>query len=298
MSTTLRRPESGGSKYMTIEGILSFFVSSSIFIATMCFLAACFASMLYGMKPNFVLLLSAFFTMFTIYSFNKLTDTNEDLINRPERIDFIIGKEEKIKRMSVISLIIALIFGFYNSIFSLPVILFPFISGYLYSEKIFTNIPRLKDITGVKSIVVALAWAVLVALLPIVDLKILDIQIVLLFYFIFIKLFVNTVLFDVRDLEGDKKSNTNTIPVVLGLSNTKRILLLVHSTLLPWLMISLFLELFTRYLIVLIFAIAYGYYHIFRFCTEKSTHKKDLSFDLIIDGEWIPITLLATFFYI
>lgn len=296
MSTIFKNRISFGYDWIQIGKILSFLISSSLFVATICFLATYFSFLLYTIEPNLALLFSAFFTTLGTYNFNKLTDKDEDAINRPERVDYVVGKEKLILYLSIFSYIIALILGLFESFLTVIVILFPLISGYAYSVKISPKIPRLKDITGVKSIVVATAWAVVVALLPVIYPHHIKLQVILIFYFIFNRVFIGTVLFDVRDMEGDRGSGTNTIPVVIGLPKTKKLLLIFHSTLIPWLILSFHHGLFVKYLPVLIFAIAYGYFHIFYFCNEEATYRKDLSFDLIVDGEWIPIVMLAFIF--
>ncbi len=110
----------------------------------------------------------------------------------------------------------------------------------------------------------------------------------------FIKSYINSIIFDVRDIEGDKMNNVRTIPVILGLQKTKNLLLTLNSTLIPWLIFSYFQGFFHRYLQVLIFSIFYGYWYILHFCKEGIKIGKSL--DLLVDGEWIPIAILALIF--
>ena len=114
----------------------------------------------------------------------------------------------------------------------------------------------------------------------------------LIFYFFFIKLFVNTVIFDVRDIKGDRISGVRTIPVVFGREKTKNLLLGLNSTLIIWLALSYFMGFFRQYLLVFIFCIFYGYLYILYFC--KDGLKAGNSFDLFVDGEWVIIAILAT----
>jgi hypothetical protein len=86
-------------------------------------------------------------------------------------------------------------------------------------------------------------------------------------------------------------NNVRTIPVILGLQKTKNLLLTLNSALIPWLIFSYFLGFFHRYIFVLIFAIVYGYGHILYFC--RGDIKIGKSLDLLVDGEWIPIVILA-----
>ena len=50
----------------------------------------------------------------------------------------------------------------------------------------------------------------------------------LIFCFIFTKIMINSILFDVRDVEGDGASGVRTLPVVLGVGLVRRGLFLLN----------------------------------------------------------------------
>ncbi len=278
--------------YLLLDKFVSFLTISSIFIAIIGFLLPYFSFLLYEVRVDFRLLIASFLLTFSVYSFNKLTDIKEDSVNVPERAGFIEKNKHYVIRAAIISYIVALSLSFLQNPFAILIILFPFCTGIVYSIKI-SNF-RLKDITGIKNIVVALPWAVIGTFLPLA-ISFCDFVVILsIFYFFFIKCFINTVLFDVRDVEGDRMSGVRTIPVVFGRHKTKNLLLILNSTLIPWLAFSYLSGFFHQYLFVLIFAIAYGYCYILYFCKEGLKIGK--SQDLLVDGEFIPIAILATAF--
>ena len=109
----------------------------------------------------------------------------------------------------------------------------------------------------------------------------------LVFYFFFIKSFINTVLFDLLDREGDKKNKTITIPVVMGKSCTILLLLILNTTMI--LVIQLALTFKLLLINLLIFCTVYSYLYIFYF-----SHKENrLEMDILVDGEWILVALLT-----
>ena len=275
--------------YLLFDKFVSLLTISSIFIAINASLLAYFSFLLYKVRVNFSLLLASFLLTFTVYNLNKLTDIKEDSINVPERAGFIEKNKHSVYFASISSYIVALSLSFLLNPFAIFIILFPLCIGITYSIKI-SNL-RLKDITGIKNIVIALSWSVAGTFFPLIvsfrDL----ILISLIFYFFFTKLFINTVLFDIRDIEGDRMSGVRTIPVVFGRQKTKNLLLILNSTLIPWLAISYLSGFFHQYLFVLIFAIAYGYGYILHFCKEGLKIGKSL--DLLVDGEWIPVAAFA-----
>jgi 4-hydroxybenzoate polyprenyltransferase len=58
----------------------------------------------------------------------------------------------------------------------------------------------------------------------------------LVLYFILVKGFVNTVLYDMRDVKGDEKNGIRIMPILIGRKRTVQILLAINSTLLPIIM--------------------------------------------------------------
>ncbi|MBE0515802.1 MAG: UbiA family prenyltransferase [Methanophagales archaeon] len=240
------------------------------------------------------IILAIFLATYGVYGLNKLTDLKEDIINAPERAR-LIKKIAPVFKLSVLfAFILSLLLGFLVNLLTLPILLLPLFSGTLYSVKFSKNLPRLKDMLGVKNMTIALTWAVTMALLPVFCLVEKDIVLIItIFYFFFLKSLINTILFDVRDIEGDRTSGVRTIPVVWGRQKTKNLLLILNSTLIPWLAFSYHSGFFHHYLVVLIFAIGYGYWYILQFCKLEKIGE---SLDVLVDGEWIPVVILATAF--
>ncbi len=268
---------------------ISFLTSSSIFIAFNGLLVTLFSFMLYEIPVDLAILSSSFLITFSAYSFNKITDTAEDRLNNPYRSE-VIGRGRRIwTALSLISLFSSLVIGALHRILTIPILLIPFIAAFLYSYKVSPSIPRLKEVVGVKSLIVATSWALVGALLPtVVEIVPLS-TILLVFSFIFIMIFVNTVLFDVKDVDGDIASGIKTMPAVLGMARIKKLLFSVNSLLILWLAFSLILGEFLAYLPALAFSIAYGFLLIKIFCKKNGMH---LLQEFMVDGEWMPLVLL------
>lgn len=168
------------------DRFVSFLTVSSIFIAITGLLLPFFSFMLYGINPDFGLLLASFFLTFTVYNLNKLTDAKEDAINLPDRADFIQKNRQIIIFAVIVSFFAALFLSFLQKPSATFVILFPFVTGFVYSIKI-SNF-RLKDIMGIKSMVVALAWAVIGTFLPLAVQSSDAVKIFMVFYFFLFKI--------------------------------------------------------------------------------------------------------------
>lgn len=230
-----------------------------------------------------------------MYGLNKLTDLKEDVINNPDRAKTIKKIEIIFKFTVTLAFIFSMVLGFRIDILTLPVIIFPLALGILYSVKFSKNFPRLKDITGVKNITIALSWAVVSTFLPVIyssEKK--SILIILIFYLFSIKSLINSILFDIRDIKGDRENKIKTIPVFLGKDKTIKLLLILNSTLIPWIIFAYFWGFFYKYFSVLIFLILYGYWYILYF--SRDCIKIGKSMDLFVDGEFIIITIFALSF--
>ncbi|MCZ3366118.1 UbiA family prenyltransferase [Methanobacterium veterum] len=277
--------------FLKTKRFISFLILNSLFISLVCFSLTYFSFLMFDLEPNLKLLFAMFFTMFGVYNLNKLTDKEEDSVNLPERANYILGNEKAIIIITILSYFTALLLGIFVNILDLIVILFPLFAGIIYSVKLLPKIPRLKDITGMKNIIAALSWTVGIVFLPVISSYKGFIITILISSFIFINLLVNAIIFDIRDIKGDRKNNIKTIPVVIGRQKTEKMLLIIHSILIPWLVLSIYWGFFTRYLPVLIFCIIYGYWYIYYFCNAEKIPK--FATDILVDGEWIFVALLC-----
>jgi 4-hydroxybenzoate polyprenyltransferase len=266
--------------------VLRLVTSTSVFLAVNAQMVAAFSSLLYGVEVKPVILLIAFLATFSVYNMNKATDRAEDSVNRPETASrdarfFLVP--------SIAAAALCLSLSASVGATTLMVIAATFAASIAYSVKLLPSIPRLKEVVGVKSVLVALSWGFTGALLPASAQQVDPVKIVLTFAYIFIQLLVNTVLCDVCDVEGDVSSGVRTLPVALGLSRTRSLLLVVNSLMLPWLAYCAARGMFLDYLPALSFGLLYGYLIIWVFSRGK---RGRLLVELAVDGEWIPLVAL------
>jgi 4-hydroxybenzoate polyprenyltransferase len=169
----------------------------------------------------------------------------------------------------------------------------PLLSGLIYSTPIFPKgfrYRRLKEIPVAKSLLVAFAWALPPALLPVYiagaspDLVTLA---VILFFFSLV--FINTVLFDIRDVEGDRATGVRTIPVCIGVTNTKILLTLVNILFGGAVVALLYSRIPLIYLGMLIIGMIYAQAYIMLY---QKVSTGNLQCDLIADGQFIVLALL------
>jgi 4-hydroxybenzoate polyprenyltransferase len=267
-----------------IGDIVTFLMVSSVFTAFTSLMMLYFSFIVLGVALKPVLLCAMFLVVYGVYSLNKLTDKEEDAVNMPARSTFVQGNERFLLTLAIASYIAALLLGLIESPFAAGILIIPFLSGLVYSTNSLSiiGIPRLKDIFLVKSLIVAFSWAVCAAFLPALQLCN-SAKLCFIFPFFFIKVFINTVLFDVRDVEGDTLNSVKTIPVVIGIKRTRHALLIIQSLLVAWLVF--FSDLFSKCYVILIVSMIYGYLYILYFC--NTNHHRDMSWDILLEGEWV-----------
>jgi 4-hydroxybenzoate polyprenyltransferase len=265
------------------ERAAKFFVSTSLLLSIDGILIFLFGSYLYQTQINIPLAIAAFLVVFSVYNLNKATDKVEDKINQRETAT---KSKSLYIALSIVTMLVSLTIGALNDAFAFLILATPIIIGIFYSIKISPKIPRLKEITGAKSVLVAFSWSLNGALLPLYAQPIDFEKLALVFTYIFAQVMINTILFDSLDTKGDLVSGIKTIPTALGPKRTKKLLLFANSTLVAWLGFCYFENLFLKFIPALLVGVIYGYIIVLKFLNKDA---RKVSTEMIIDGEWLLI---------
>ncbi len=263
--------------------VLSFLTVSSLFVAGTGFFQTFAGFVLMGIEPHAYVCISVFLMTFSVYSLNKLTDIDEDAINTPDRLKFLQGRKKLVLYYSLCAYAVSALLAVIGNLSALPVVFIPIMANAVYSSRLIPGTPRLKDIPVMKNVVVALSWSLVCTLMPALHAGETPTanMIAPVLYFMIARVFINTVTFDIRDVEGDRQNKVITIPVLLGTKNTALLLLTVNSTLIP-LLFSAGNHLLAQIMVL------YGYIFILYFRKRRNP----LALDLFVDGEWMIACLL------
>jgi 4-hydroxybenzoate polyprenyltransferase len=280
----------------TRVGIVHSFVTSQIYAIT--FLSAADIAILYFcfllqgtlILGSVLLIMAAFLLACSVYSLNRLTDLEEDAINLPDGGRSIMKNRDYLLFASVESINIAVVLALFSYPSAIIVILFAFFVAAFYSLE--TRRFRLKNILFLKNITIAGMVTATAVLLTLAVQANISFVVLMITYYIFLKVMIGTVLLDVRDIEGDQKAGVRTLPVTLGRTKTRNLLLLLNSTLVLWVAFSLFQGIFYPYIFVLIFGVLFGYWSILRF-TRAGAETSRFYYSLI-GAEWMILALYAT----
>jgi len=273
----------------TLNKLFTFLAVSSLFIGGTGFFKTYIGYILLGEVPKTLTCVIVFLISFSVYSLDKIADLDKDVINMPQRKSFLYGRKRLVLSSSLAAYALAVLLTLLSTPLALPVVLIPIIANAFYGTKLLPGIPRLKDIPVMKNVVVATTWALITTLMPALSsghLGVLNIAVV--GYFMFVKTFVDTVLYDMRDIEGDRQNGVRTVPVMLGMRKTTALLLAANSTLLSALP---FMHGEIRLLTIVL--ITYGYAYIVYFMKRIDP----LMLDFLVEGEWMLATVFLLLYF-
>lgn len=292
--------ESSSPPFSRVFGSIPFLlVSSSVLVSLTSSMVLLLSFILQGLKVDTPLLAAAFALTFAVYNLDRVLNRKEDLINDPNRSRLFTGRERMWGVLAMASLAWSVAVGAAEGPGVLLTLLSPLGVYAAYSVGLPSG-PRLKQIPVVKNVVLVGTWALVPTLLP--SLRAIGpagekgaLLSLLIFYFIFAKIMVNSILFDLRDVKGDSASSVRTLPVILGMLPVRRLLILINATLVVWTAVCWLLGSFTRYLPILAASIVYGFWYIDFFTKGK---RERILVDLLVDGEWIPLALATALVYL
>ncbi|MDA4121355.1 MAG: UbiA family prenyltransferase [Thaumarchaeota archaeon] len=241
-----------------------------------------------GRSPSWDLLLMAYLFSFGAYATNRLSDFEQDRVSHPQRTAYLEGRRGGLKWLAVSCFLLGYALAAFRNIIFFAGLLVPLVLAVAYSvssKKMegTIGISRLKEGALVKNLAISFGWSLVPVLVGLFYLD-LSAGVLALAPYIFLRLMVNTIFFDQRDLEADKSFGVKTLPVTMGMSASSRVidLLDISSGLYLLAVIAAgIVPLFAAFLVIFVpYSFAYRTY------ARTGTHKDSLR-DLFADGEYL-----------
>jgi|GEM_PF-2519565 len=211
---------------MVLRKIFDWLVMSDIYASLIASGIVIITEAVLALQINALALAAVFFSSLAIYSLNRRDDGDIDSINVPERTVFVTKNGQAILAFATVGFFATLTYAW---IFSTPLFLMMaagFVLGLLYNFPLLRPLEgilgfsRLKEPLAVKNMLVsALYSAFVLAAVFAAHAQISDLAMMLVI-FIFLRFFIVSTIFDMRDIEGDSKKNIRTIPVTFGKDNS------------------------------------------------------------------------------
>ena len=206
----LQLQKSGNPVTRLLKGLFYSSIYSGIFVGAMCSAATFLLRLPFNPALPFI----CFSGCLLIYSMNRRTDLSEDSISLPERSRFTQRYGVYLLYTSMALFGVSLLLSIRLGVGILAIALLPQVMGVLYSQF------RLKRVFIVKNLTVALALTFPVLIVVAAEWPV-QMYWILLWGVVFIALFINTVIFDIKDVGGDAAHGIQTIPLRLGVRYTR-----------------------------------------------------------------------------
>jgi 4-hydroxy-3-methylbut-2-enyl diphosphate reductase len=158
----------------------------------------------------------------SMHLLNHLTGTSEDKYNDPERARFYEQHRWTLSILAVIAGGLGILSASAMGGTALAILMVMTLLGlsynlYLLPGGIGFRYRRIKDLPGSKTILIALAWGVVAALLPgITDAGAAIPAVMTVFVWATALVFARTAFFDLLDVQGDRIMGKDTLPILLG----------------------------------------------------------------------------------
>ena len=251
------------------------------------------AFLLLQMQFNILSCIAGGLVVYAVYTLDRALDSEEDAVNRSE----LTGARTDI---ALFVCLLAFLAGAYLLFLDglLLLAFLPLVTGYLYSKglKVGKFHLKLKGGLGVKNLVVGTTWGAFIAgiagwyaesIFPVIAV----------FLFFGIKLFVNSSVYDFKDIKGDALAGIKTLPVSLGPQRTRDLLLSMHlfsHSLLGLLILS---GTIGHEPMILVYSFIAGMICIYRFTvpTENESKSRMHKRLFVVDGESGMIVGLRAF---
>lgn len=153
-----------------------------------------------------------------VYNLDRLHYDPADQVNTPTR--FLYRESLRSKRLLLIWLSAAVLVGWpaiTGRWWLIPPIVLAIAILQFYSRPVPLVRKRLKDLPVLKTFIAPFLIAAVLVLWPVLELRrSLGTREMLVFFWCFIVLSVNSISFDLRDIQGDLRNGTRTLPVLLG----------------------------------------------------------------------------------
>lgn len=261
---------------------LRLFIHSNLLISLAATGTAISTMILAGLPLDPLALFIVFAVTLFVYSFNRLADRAEDQKNLPQRTAFIDRYGTQLFVIGTALYLLATAVAIAASVPGAPAMVIPLAVAVLYS------VVGLKRLLVVKNLLVGLAWGLIPLGVGVYYSVLWTVDILFLFGFTTAMLTIAAVVFDIKDIEGDKREGVRTVPIVAGVKRTR--LLAAGATVIVAAIVTLAILaglLGVQYVPLLVFAA-----YVFGYSLVATEDRTVLFYGGVIDSEHIFLALL------
>jgi len=213
-------------------------MASNFYVAAAGGLLSAACCLLQGIAPRPQYILIVFGYLFAMYNLNRITDQRAKIFNDPILLVFYRNNRNLMLAFSLCFLLLAFGLACREGWPAFVLLLFMSIFGVLYSINFIplfissrVKVRRLKEIPASKTIFVALAWAMVLVVLPALSQNAVSRLTLGVFTFILLLVMVRNAILDLFGVQGDRIVGKETLPVLIGVNKTMLVLKVILSCL-------------------------------------------------------------------
>jgi 4-hydroxybenzoate polyprenyltransferase len=278
-----RRRRDGENGFEALLSVLALLVHSNLVISTAATGVAVTTMVLVDRPLDPLPLFIVFTATFLVYSVNRATDVQEDELNVPGRTAFTKSYGRVCVAVGVLLYGLAVGVAVVREIPRAEFLVLPVGAAVLYS------MARLKRVLLVKNLLVGIAWGTIPLGVGVYYDILPSVEILGLGTFFAIMLTVAAGVFDIKDIEGDRRAGVRTVPIRFGVRTTRvaaavttigvavGVLVAVSRGILPG-----------RFLVLLVLL---GY--VLTYVAFATPERGPLFYGLVVDGEHIFLAVLV-----
>lgn len=215
-----------------IVGVARFLLLSNCVVAAGAFALAYAAAILTGRSAGIIYPALALFYIYAMHVLNRFLDKGASAYNDPEVANFYRRYRTYLVLSGIVAIIAALALSYYLGTGVFLAMAGLNLLGIMYSIPLVPEgirhlwgYSRIKDIPGSKTLSEAMAWGVVISLLPMLGSQKIDLLPSLAaFIFVFSITYIRSALFDIFQEQGDLIVGLETLPITLGEERTMLLL--------------------------------------------------------------------------
>jgi (E)-4-hydroxy-3-methyl-but-2-enyl pyrophosphate reductase len=301
-----------------VFSVFDFGANLNIFVSTGAICVYYASCILQGLKPEVVGAIILFLYFFSMYLWNSLTIMEKTRHLDLSRYKFYNARKKSLYIIAAITIFSLIVISSLQNKYLFYLISFAIAAGSAYHLTIIpkfllgiTRYKSLKDIPTSRDLFVALSWAILITFVPHVIVGDLEFSLSTWFCFslIFVLAFLRSLIFDLRDIEGDRIMGRETLVTIIGENKVKKAiqaiiagaiaLLIVGCIVFPSSNFRDYFSIKTNLFLLQIVPLLYLFF--FMLWNRKNKANRSVFFNLLADAQfyisgfcaWLGMTLIV-----
>jgi len=256
------------------------------------------SSILMGHFPTVDLLFMAYLFSYGAYTINRSVEIDQDALANPIRTEYLQRRKRYLPGLAVTCFGVGYALAALRNLTFFIALLMPLLLSLMYSvgsnrlEPII-GVKKLKERLFVKNLAISFGWSLIPILVGLYYQEITSI-LILFSPYVFLRLMVNTIFFDVRDRDGDSKFGIRTLPTVYGIRASFAAMTAVDILSTTYTVALVALKMMPMYTAFALFLPAYS--ASYRWLARRPNANINMLCDTVADGEyaiWGPLMHLG-----